>query len=293
MGTASNGEIIKAATGSGGGASTGIAVLGMLTAPIVDALYTSATIVHTMDIPAGTIKPGDFVQAYILATKNGVVASTTLTVRIGTTGTASDVSLFSRASIATANFNSTVNVAFQAVSNTSLSMTNTPDIDGLGSSATANEAHKTVPDLSTNATKLTFALQNATDLTGIKAIVVTIARPGGSLTATALTGAQIVALLDAQLGGSTWQAGGGGGTDRYGDLTGGVWKVVPTVFRLRMAGTGTVSVDVRNKAGSITTGVAVYTVSGSERIEWQPSWSAENITEIRVNFTGSATAEVI
>lgn len=77
-----------------------------------------------------------------------------------------------------------------------------------------------------------------------------------------------------------------------GSLTAGTWFRVPSVFRLRLTGTGTVTVDSRNSLGTISSAVESYTVSGAtDQIEFP--YAGDAAIEIRVTLTGSATAEVI
>lgn len=85
---------------------------------------------------------------------------------------------------------------------------------------------------------------------------------------------------------------GPGGTALYGQMTDGSWMKCPPIFRLRLTGTGTVTLDAKDALGNITTGVASYTVSGAtDQIEFP--YAGDNAVAIRATLTGTATAEVI
>lgn len=72
----------------------------------------------------------------------------------------------------------------------------------------------------------------------------------------------------------------------------GAWASVRSVtMRLRMTGTGTVTMDSRNAAGTITLAVYTATVSGSTLVEY--AYPGDDADSIRVALTGTATAEVI
>lgn len=75
-------------------------------------------------------------------------------------------------------------------------------------------------------------------------------------------------------------------------MVNGVWTTTPSVFRLRLTGTGTVTIDARDSLGNITPNVASYTVSGAtDQIEFP--YAGDNAVAIRAALTGTATAEVI
>ena len=78
----------------------------------------------------------------------------------------------------------------------------------------------------------------------------------------------------------------------FGALVSGVWFKVPSIFRLRLTGTGTVVLDSKDSLGTITTSVASYSPSAAtDQIEFP--YAGEDAVMIRVTLTGSATAEVI
>lgn len=70
------------------------------------------------------------------------------------------------------------------------------------------------------------------------------------------------------------------------------WMDVPSLFRLRLSGTGTCTVDSRDHLGTVTYGVANYTVTSAiNRIEFP--YAGDSAVEIRLRLTGSCKAEVI
>lgn len=75
-------------------------------------------------------------------------------------------------------------------------------------------------------------------------------------------------------------------------LVAGQWRRIFGFARLRLTGTGTVTIDARNALGAVTAGVLAYTVSGAtNRVEYP--FFGDDAVEIRAAFTGSATAEII
>ena len=77
-----------------------------------------------------------------------------------------------------------------------------------------------------------------------------------------------------------------------GVLTSGQWQWVPSIFRLQMTGTGTVTLDSRDALGNITTGVYTVTLSGATNEIGFP-YAGDAAVSIRATLTGSATAKVI
>lgn len=72
----------------------------------------------------------------------------------------------------------------------------------------------------------------------------------------------------------------------------GNWMRVPTIFRLRLTGTGTVTIDAKDGLGNITESVAVYTPSSAtDQIEYL--YPGEDTVYIRAIIEGSAGVEVI
>lgn len=85
---------------------------------------------------------------------------------------------------------------------------------------------------------------------------------------------------------------GAGKSFLRGALVSGDWVTVPSIFRLRLTGTGTAVMDSRDSLGVVTPAVASYTVSGAtDQIEFP--YAGDNAVAIRVTLTGTAAAEVI
>lgn len=77
-----------------------------------------------------------------------------------------------------------------------------------------------------------------------------------------------------------------------GYVNSGEWNRALSIFRLRLTGTGTVTVDSRDSLGNITAALAVYAITGAtDQIEFP--YLGDNAVEIRITLTGSATAEII
>ncbi|HEX7856030.1 MAG TPA: hypothetical protein VF503_20295 [Sphingobium sp.] len=73
----------------------------------------------------------------------------------------------------------------------------------------------------------------------------------------------------------------------------GNWVRVPGLFRLRLSGTGTVTIDAGNSAGEITEAVEVYTMTaeGDARIDFP--FFGTDVTHLRATITGTAHCEVM
>lgn len=75
-------------------------------------------------------------------------------------------------------------------------------------------------------------------------------------------------------------------------LSANSWTRVTGLPRLRLTGTGTVSIDARDSLGNITAGVESYSVSGAvNQIEFP--FFGESTIEVRATVTGTAVAEII
>ena len=108
-----------------------------------------------------------------------------------------------------------------------------------------------------------------------------VVAPGGEL-------AGVNASTDAN--NNTVLVGADGGLLR-GPMTSGVWFTSPSVFRLRLTGTGSVQFDSRDSAGTITA-VAAYALSGAtDQIEFP--YAGDNAVAIRATFNGDITVEVL
>ena len=83
-----------------------------------------------------------------------------------------------------------------------------------------------------------------------------------------------------------------GGSAFLGPMTNGAWMKVLSLFRMRMTGTGTVTIDAKNALGTITLAVATYSLSGAtNQIEYP--YPGDDAVMIRATLTGTATAEII
>lgn len=72
----------------------------------------------------------------------------------------------------------------------------------------------------------------------------------------------------------------------------GEWISAPSIFRLRLVGTGTITVDSRDRLGAIATAVETYTISGAtNQIEFP--WLGDGAVEMRVTYPATATVEVL
>lgn len=75
-------------------------------------------------------------------------------------------------------------------------------------------------------------------------------------------------------------------------LRSGDWQRAPTIFRLRLTGSGSCVVDGRDILGNITANVATFTASGAiNQIEF--AYLGDAATEIRCTFPATLTVEVL
>jgi|688.fasta_scaffold673815_2 hypothetical protein len=89
-------------------------------------------------------------------------------------------------------------------------------------------------------------------------------------------------LINAVRGQTTWT-----GTSYSGE-----WIGAPSLFRLRIVGTGTVTLDSRDRLGTITTAVETYTVSGAtNQIEFP--YLGDAAVEMRATYPAGVTLEVL
>ena len=77
-----------------------------------------------------------------------------------------------------------------------------------------------------------------------------------------------------------------------GAMTNTVWQSIPSIFRLLMNGTGTVQIDSRNRAGTVSTGVYTTTLTSAVNQIAFP-YAGDGALQIRAILTGSATVEVV
>jgi hypothetical protein len=77
-----------------------------------------------------------------------------------------------------------------------------------------------------------------------------------------------------------------------GNLANGEWFNPPSIFRLLLNGTGTVTIDSKDAAGTITTGVYSTTLSSAVN-EIAFPYAGDSAIQIRATLTGTATAKVV
>lgn len=83
-------------------------------------------------------------------------------------------------------------------------------------------------------------------------------------------------------------SGGGAGAP----LVPGVWRRVPSIFRLRITGTGSCVMASRDSLGNVTEDVETFDANGAtDQIEFP--YAGDNAVEIRVDTTGSCSVEVL
>lgn len=75
-------------------------------------------------------------------------------------------------------------------------------------------------------------------------------------------------------------------------MTSGVWVRAPSIFRLRLTGTGTVTLDARNKLNVVTTAIETFVVSGATNQIVYP-YLGNDAYEMRATFPASMTVEVL
>lgn len=68
------------------------------------------------------------------------------------------------------------------------------------------------------------------------------------------------------------------------------WVKLPTAYKLVLSGTGTVSLEVKDFSGAITTWGTTYSPTGTVSIEWP--YFGDTADQVRATLTGSAAAEI-
>jgi len=76
------------------------------------------------------------------------------------------------------------------------------------------------------------------------------------------------------------------------NLQNGVWNNCPSIFRLEMTGTGTVTIDSKDSLGNITLNVYTVTLTSATNEIGFP-YAGDAAVSIRATLTGTATAKVI
>jgi hypothetical protein len=77
-----------------------------------------------------------------------------------------------------------------------------------------------------------------------------------------------------------------------GRLVPGLWRAVLPFARLRLSGTGTITIDARDASGAVTTAVWSTTLAGSNGTIFYPFFAASAVA-IRAAVTGNVYAEII
>lgn len=85
----------------------------------------------------------------------------------------------------------------------------------------------------------------------------------------------------------------GDGSFLYGPVTSGAWMKVPSLFRLRITGTGTLQMDSKDSQGNITLATFPPTSYTSETDKIEFPYAGDDAVTIRVTLTGTLTCEVI
>lgn len=86
---------------------------------------------------------------------------------------------------------------------------------------------------------------------------------------------------------------GAGSSFLYGPVTSGAWMKVPSLFRLRITGTGTLQMDSKDSQGNITLATFPLTSYTSETDKIEFPYAGDDAVTIRVTLTGTLTCEVI
>ena len=86
---------------------------------------------------------------------------------------------------------------------------------------------------------------------------------------------------------------GDGSSFLYGPVTSGTWMKVPSLFRLRITGTGTLQMDSKDSQGNITLATFPLTSYTSETDKIEFPYAGDDAVTIRVTLTGTLTCEVI
>ena len=85
----------------------------------------------------------------------------------------------------------------------------------------------------------------------------------------------------------------GDGSFLYGPVTSGTWMKVPSLFRLRITGTGTLQMDSKDSQGNITLATFPLTSYTAETDKIEFPYAGDDAVTIRVTLTGTLTCEVI
>ena len=78
----------------------------------------------------------------------------------------------------------------------------------------------------------------------------------------------------------------------YSKIKNADWRFIPSIFRLYMTGTGTISIDAKNPNGVVTTAVYTASLSNANGEVLYP-FIGNDASQMRINLTGTLTGEVI
>lgn len=78
----------------------------------------------------------------------------------------------------------------------------------------------------------------------------------------------------------------------YSKIVNGDWRYMPSIFRLYMSGSGTITIDAKNPAGTITTAVFTATLTSASGEILYP-FIGNDASQMRITLTGTLTGEVI
>jgi hypothetical protein len=78
-----------------------------------------------------------------------------------------------------------------------------------------------------------------------------------------------------------------------GPIVSGTWMTQPSIFRLRITGTGTLQMDSRDSLGNITLATFPSTSYTGETDKIEFPYAGDDAVAIRVTLTGTLTCEVI
>ncbi len=80
--------------------------------------------------------------------------------------------------------------------------------------------------------------------------------------------------------------------ERYAQVISGQWTGSPVMFKLRLMGSGTVSLDARDRLGAETIGVQVFSaINATNQIEFP--YMGDDAVFFRANFPNTLAVEVL
>lgn len=78
----------------------------------------------------------------------------------------------------------------------------------------------------------------------------------------------------------------------YSRITSGEWRYAPPIFKIYISGTGTITIDAKNPAGTITTAAYTNTLTSANGEVLFP-FVGNDTTQMLITLTGTLTGEVI